>query len=61
VCIDLVNEGIGSISKRKDDKYFVYLPKALAEDTRFPFSITKTTKVKVSFKSGEKRIVIEEL
>jgi len=57
----LTNEGIGSISKRKDDKYFVYLPKALVEDTRFPFPMTESRKVKISFKRGEKRIVVEEL
>ena len=57
----MTNEGIGSISKRKDDKYFVYLPKALVEDTRFPFPMTESRKVKISFKRGEKRIVVEEL
>jgi len=57
----LVSQGLGSIFKRKDGKYFVYLPMALVEDASFPFPITKSRKVKVSFKSGEKRIVVEEL
>ena len=60
-CIELVSEGIGSIFMRKDGKYFIYLPRALAEDASFPFPITKSRKVKVRFKSGEKRIVVEEL
>jgi len=56
----LVSEGIGSIFKRKDDKYFIYLPKNLVEDTGFPFSIESSVKVKVSFKLGDRKIVIEE-
>jgi len=56
----LVSEGIGSIFKRKDDKYFIYLPKNLVEDTGFPFPIESSVKVKVSFKLGDNKIVIEE-
>jgi len=61
VCIDLVSQGRGSILKTKEDKYFIYLPKYFVEDTNFPFSMTESKRVKVSFKSGEKRIVVEEL
>jgi hypothetical protein len=57
----LVSQGLGSISKRKDGKHFIYLPLALAEDTSFPIPFTKSRKVKVRFKRGEKRIVVEEL
>ncbi|MCW4033281.1 MAG: hypothetical protein NWF08_07845 [Candidatus Bathyarchaeota archaeon] len=57
----MVSQGFGSIFKRKDGKYFIYLPLALAEDTSFPFLMTESRKVKVSFKHGEKRIVVEEL
>ena len=59
--LKLVSQGIGSIFKRKDGKYFVYLPIALVEDTNFPFEITKSIKIKVRFKPNEKRIIIEEL
>lgn len=55
----LVNEGIGSLFRRKDGKYFIYLPKALVEDTAFPFTLESLVKVKVSFNPGEKRLVIE--
>jgi len=55
----LVRQGIGSIFKRKDGKYFVYLPMSLVKDTGFPFKITETIKVKVRFKPNEKRIIIE--
>jgi len=57
----LVSQGLGSIFKRKDGKYFIYLPLALAEDTSFPLPFTRSRKVKVSFKHGEKRIVVEEI
>ncbi|MCW4032979.1 MAG: hypothetical protein NWF08_06260 [Candidatus Bathyarchaeota archaeon] len=57
----MVNQGVGSIFKRKDGKYFVYLPMSLIKDTAFPFKITETIKVKVRFKPNEKRVIIEEL
>jgi len=57
----LVSKGRGSILKNKEGKYFIYLPKYFVEDTNFPFSLTESRRVKVSFKSGEKRIVVEEL
>ncbi len=56
----MVSESYGSISMRKDGKYFLYLPKKLVEDTGFPFPPTSKVKVKVSFKLGEKRLIIEE-
>jgi hypothetical protein len=56
----LVSEGIGSIFKRKDDKYFIYLPKDLVEDTGFPFPMTPSTKVKVRF-TKDKKIIVEML
>jgi len=58
--LKLVSEGLGRISRRKDGKYFIYLPKDLAEDTGFPFPITSSVKVKVRFSSGDKKIIIEE-
>ena len=65
-----MNEGKGRIFRRADGKYLVYLPKALCEDSMFPFELEKPTddaegaslKVKVSFVvGGKKRLVIEEL
>ena len=55
----MVNQGIGSIFRRKDGKYFVYLPKDLVEDTLFPFELSSSVKVKVRFKPGEKKIIID--
>ena len=56
----MVSESFGRISKRKDGKYFMYLPKDLVEDTGFPFPVESTVKVKIRFKPGEKKIVAEE-
>ena len=56
----MVAEGIGSIFRRKDGKYFVYLPKDLVEDTTFPFSLSSSVKVKISFNPELKRIIVEE-
>jgi hypothetical protein len=56
----LVREGIGSIFRRKDGKFFVYLPQGVAEDTAFPFEVHSSMKVKVRF-TGDGKIVIEPL
>jgi hypothetical protein len=55
----MVNQGVGSIFRRKDGKYFVYLPKDLVEDTSFPFELSSSVKVKIKFKPNEKKIIIE--
>jgi hypothetical protein len=49
----LVNVGNG--------KYLIYLPLDLATDSVFPFKTDSSVRVKVSFKIGEKRLVIEPL
>ena len=58
----LVSEGKGRIYRRKDDKYLIYLPVYLAEDSMFPFpsQTEKEAYVKVSFKMGKKALLVEE-
>lgn len=56
----LTNESLGRLFKRKDGKYFLYLPKDLVEDTNFPFPLRSSTRVKVCFIPGTKKIVINE-
>ena len=56
----MVNEGKGRIFRRKDDKYLIYIPKDLAEDSMFPFKTEKSMKTKISFKIGEKKLIVEE-
>jgi len=57
----LVNVGKGRLFRRKDGKYLIYVPKDLAEDSMFPFKTETSVKVKVSFKMGEEKLVIEPL
>jgi len=57
----MVNQARGSISRRIDGKYFIYLPKALVEDTAFPFKIRKPAgKIWIRFKPGVKKLSITE-
>jgi len=57
----VVNVGKGRLFRRKDGKYLIYLPKDLADDSMFPFKTETSVRVKVSFKIGETRLVIEPL
>ncbi len=56
----MVSEGKGRLFKRKDGKYMVYLPKDLAEDSMFPFKVTASRFVKVSFTLGDTKVLIEK-
>ena len=56
----MVSEGVGSIFRRTDGRYFIYLPKDLVENTGFPFPPEKSVKVKIHFKLGEKKLIIEK-
>ncbi len=57
----MVNVGKARVFRRKDGKYLIYIPKDFAEDSMFPFRTETSVKVKVSFKSGEEKLVIEPL
>jgi len=57
----VVNVGKARVFRRKDGKYLIYLPLDLATDSMFPFRTETSVKVKVSFKIGEKKLVIEPL
>ena len=56
----MVNEGKGRLFRRTDDKYLIYLPLDLATDSVFPFKTETSVKVKVSFKVGDDKLVIEK-
>jgi len=66
----MVSEGRGRLFKRSDDKYLIYLPVDLAEDSMFPFKNWQedqrtgeknSIRVKVSFKpGGEEKLIIEK-
>jgi hypothetical protein len=56
----MVSEGKGRLFRRKDGKYLIYVPKDLAEDTMFPYKGADSVFVKVSFKTGENKLLIEK-
>jgi len=56
----MVSEGRGRLFRRKDGKYLIYLPKDLAEDSMFPFKGSDSIFVNVSFKLGDKKLLINE-
>jgi len=55
----MVSEGRGRLFRRKDGKFLIYLPKDLAEDSMFPFKVSDSMFVKVSFKIGEDKLIVE--
>jgi len=57
----LTSSGFGRLFRRKDGKYLIYLPLRMATDSQFPFPTESSMKVKVSFKIGEKQLLIEPL
>jgi len=57
----VVNAGKGRLFRRADGKYLIYLPLDLATDSMFPFRTETSVRVKVSFKTGEKKLLIEPL
>lgn len=56
----MVNEGRGRLFRRKDGKYLIYLPLDLAEDSMFPFKGGDSVYVKVSFKIGDNKLIVEK-
>lgn len=56
----MVNEGKGRLFRRKDGKYLLYVPLDLAEDSMFPFKTEASLKVKISFKIGDDKLIIEQ-
>jgi len=56
----MVSEGRGRLFRRKDGKYLIYLPKDLAEDSMFPFKGSDSIFVKISFKLGDNKLVVEK-
>jgi hypothetical protein len=54
------NEGRGTIFRRKDSKYLLYLPVRVADDSMFPFKCDSSLHVRVSFKPGDEKLIIEK-
>jgi hypothetical protein len=56
----MVSEGRGRLFRRKDDKYLIYIPKDLAEDSMFPFKGLDSIYIKVSFTPGGSKKLVEK-
>jgi hypothetical protein len=54
----VVAQAQGRMSRRKDGKYFVYLPKSLVEDSAFPFEMKSSVPVMVVIDSVGKKLLI---
>ena len=54
----MVGEAKGSIFRRTDGKYFLYLPKHLVEDTAFPFKLESAIPVTVIIDPKEQRLLV---
>ncbi len=56
------NQGKGTIFRRKDARYLLYLPVRVVDDSMFPLKCedSDSMPVKVSFKPNDKKIVIEK-
>jgi hypothetical protein len=54
------NEGRGTIFRINGSQYLLYLPVRVADDSMFPLRCEKTIGVRVSFKPGSDKLVIEK-
>jgi hypothetical protein len=54
----MVLQAKGRMSIRKDGKYFLYLPKSVAEDSAFPFKVESSIPVTVVIDPKGERILI---
>lgn len=58
----MVSEDRARLFRRKDNKYLIYLPKDLVEDSMFPLkpTIEAPVYVKVSFELGKEGLLVEK-
>jgi len=59
----MVSEANGTLFRRKDGKYLMYIPVYLAEDSMFPIKATSANpkvRVKISFKIGDNKLTVEK-
>jgi len=60
VAEDMVSEGRARLFRRKDGKYLIYVPLDLAEDSMFPFKTVSSLELKISFKIGDNKLILEK-
>ena len=54
------NEGKGTIFRRKDDRYLLYLPVRVVDDSMFPLKCSGSMPVKVSFSPSDGKLIVEK-
>ncbi len=54
------NEGKGTIFRRKDDRYLLYLPVKVVDDSMFPLKCNGSMPVKVSFRPSDGKLIVEK-
>jgi hypothetical protein len=53
-------EGKGTIFRRKDARYLLYLPVRVVDDSMFPLKCDDSMPVKVSFKPNDNKLIVEK-
>ena len=53
-------EGKGTIFKRKDNRYMIYLPVRLVDDSMFPLKCDGSMPVKVKFDPKDNKLIVEK-
>jgi hypothetical protein len=54
------NEGKGTIFKRKDNRYMLYLPVRIVDDSMFPLKCEGSMPVKVRFRPNDCKLIVEK-
>jgi hypothetical protein len=54
------NEGKGTIFRRKDDRYLLYLPVRVVDDSMFPLKCEGSMPVKVHFSAKDGKLIVEK-
>jgi hypothetical protein len=54
------NEGKGTIFRRKDDRYLLYLPVKVVDDSMFPLKCDGSMPVKIKFCPNDNKLVVEK-
>jgi hypothetical protein len=54
------NEGKGTIFRRKDDRYLLYLPVRVVDDSMFPLKCSGSMPVKVHFSAKDSKLIVEK-
>jgi hypothetical protein len=54
------NEGKGTIFRRKDNRYLLYLPVRVVDDSMFPLKCDGSMPVRVHFNPKDGKLIVEK-